>query len=129
MPIFNLTREKKEQLLEEKGKVESELKELKSKTPSDLWKDDIDNFFKVLDAFEKKIQDEIDESNKGLKKKKGGKFNRGKGSAIEPSADGERVEPVISDKLKQEAARKGAVKKEPKAKKEPGWFIVCQFLT
>jgi DNA topoisomerase-2 len=118
MPIFNLTQEQKEKLLAEKGKIESELEELKNKTPSDLWKADIEHFLKELDQFEKKQKELIDDSNKGLKKKKGGKFNRGKSNFTDPSADGERVEPAITDKMKKEAISKG-VKREPKAKKEP----------
>ena len=53
MPIFNLTKEKKDALLEEKGKVLAELETLKKKKPHDLWKSDIENFLDKLAKFEK----------------------------------------------------------------------------
>ena len=56
MPIYSLTLEQKEKLLKERGNVETQLKNLKKKTPNDLWKSDIEDFITELDKFEKELE-------------------------------------------------------------------------
>jgi len=118
MPIFNLTKEKKEALLEEKGKVLAELEELKKKKPHDLWKTDIQDFLDKLSKFEKAVQDEIDESNKKTKSKQVKGRSKKVGVSTDPTPGGERVNPVVTDAMKK-AAKMAEARKAPKPKKEP----------
>ena len=57
MPIYNLTKEKVDELKKEKGNVEHELNSLKSKTNRDLWNEDLDEFLvsykKFMDSYYK----------------------------------------------------------------------------
>ena len=57
MPIYNLTKEKVDELKKEKGDVEHELQSLKSKTNKDLWNEDLDEFLvsykKFMDSYYK----------------------------------------------------------------------------
>lgn len=55
MPIWSLTREKYERLLQEKGAKESELNILLGKSAKDLWNEDLDSF---LIAWEKLLRDD-----------------------------------------------------------------------
>merc|ERR1712142_343940 len=103
MPIFNLTKEKKEALLEEKGKVLAELEELKKKKPHDLWKSDIQDFLDKLSKFEKAVQDEIDDSNKKTKSKQIKGRSKKIGVSTDPTPGGERVNPVVTDAMKKAA--------------------------
>lgn len=54
MPIWNLTQEKKEEILKQQDTKADELGKLKKKTPSNLWNDDLDEFMEELDKIEKK---------------------------------------------------------------------------
>lgn len=117
MPIFSLTLEQKQKLLKEKGNVQTQLDELKKKKPLDLWRDDIADFLRTLDNFENELsknEKEADEKVQTKVKKTKGKRSNKTTLPIEPSIDGERVQPVITDKMKKDAAPK--VKKEPKRK-------------
>ena len=114
MPIYSLTLEQKEKLLKEKGKVEQQLKDLKKKTPNELWQTDIAEFLETLDKFEADMAKmSADADEKVAAKTKKGKKRGGKNVlAVDPSANGDRVEPVVTDKMKKDAAPK--VKREPK---------------
>lgn len=118
MPIFNLTKEKKDALLEEKGKVLAELEALKKKKPHDLWKADIENFLDKLAKFEKAVQDEIDESNKKSKSKQQKGRSKKIGLSTDPTPGAERILPQVTEQMKK-AQKVGDAKKAPKAKKEP----------
>ena len=48
MPMWNLTKEKKEQILKERDDKKQELKDLQAKTEKDLWKDDISKFLEEV---------------------------------------------------------------------------------
>lgn len=50
MPLWNLTREKKDELVNKKEAKAKELSELRRKTPSGLWKDDLEEFLSELDV-------------------------------------------------------------------------------
>ncbi len=58
MPIWNLTMEKKDELLRQQKNKNEELAKLKVKTPSDLWIDDLDQFLMELDKYETKEKEE-----------------------------------------------------------------------
>ena len=123
MPIYSLTLEQKEKLLKEKGNVEKQLAELKKKTPSDLWKEDITDFLETLDKFEKEMAKNIAEADEKVQSKsKKGKRKGGKLVLdIDPSSQGDRVNPTVTDKMKKDAAPK--VKREPKGKFSWSFFF------
>ncbi len=52
LPMWSLTKEKKEALLKERDQKSDELYRLKKKTSQDLWRDDLDGFLKELDVRE-----------------------------------------------------------------------------
>lgn len=115
MPIYNLTLEKKEALLKEKGQIEHDFDVLKKKTPTDLWEEDLVDLEKTLD----KIQDDFKKMEESNAKNSGKSKGKGKkDTSIEPSKLGEYIDPVISEARKKTIMRSG-VKSEPKVKKEP----------
>jgi len=115
MPIYNLTLEKKEALLKEKGQIEHDFDVLKKKTPTDLWEEDLVDLEKTLD----KIQDDFKKMEQNNAKSSGKSKGKGKkDTSIEPSQLGEYIDPVLSEARKKTIMRSG-VKSEPKAKKEP----------
>lgn len=70
MTLWSLTREKKEELLKKRDEKIKELEDLKNKTPSDLWRDDLKVFMQELDDFEKKEREEMLENPKKANRKK-----------------------------------------------------------
>lgn len=57
MPLWNLTHEKKEELIRKKEEKLQELKDLTLKTPFDLWRADLDEFLaKVRETKHSKLQ-------------------------------------------------------------------------
>ncbi|KAF8771264.1 DNA topoisomerase 2-alpha like protein [Argiope bruennichi] len=102
MTLWNLTREKKDELLKKRDEKIKELNDLKSKSPSDLWRNDL----KKKTTGKKKASDED-----------------------KPSPFGERVDPTIDEEYKKKwekkptvpgEAKKGRKKKLPDIKEEDG---------
>lgn len=58
MPIWNLTMEKKDEILKQQKAKGDELARLKAKTVDELWIDDLDNFLAELDKYEAKEKEE-----------------------------------------------------------------------
>lgn len=58
MPIWNLTMEKKDEILKQQKQKGEELARLKAKTPNQLWLDDLEQFLQELDKYETKEKDE-----------------------------------------------------------------------
>lgn len=54
MSMWMLTKEKKDELLKQRDQKMTELKMLKDKSPSDLWRGDLDRFMDKLDVVEEK---------------------------------------------------------------------------
>ncbi|CAG0893186.1 unnamed protein product [Cyprideis torosa] len=113
MNIWSLTQEKKDELLKKKGEKLAELDTLKSKSPKDLWNEDLDAFLEELDkveAAEQEAEASGAKTAKGLKAM-GGKLLKPKKLAAEalPSPQGQRVEPKM-DEVKQKAAAAVAAK-------------------
>ncbi|CAG9840365.1 unnamed protein product [Diabrotica balteata] len=102
MSMWMLTEERKNELLNQKENKLTELNDLKKKTPSDLWRDDLDVFIENLDKLEKKEKDEQlkEQLNQAKQKKETGK-KRPKFFDTAPSAMAQRVEPVISEDMKK----------------------------
>ncbi|XP_024601333.1 DNA topoisomerase 2-alpha [Neophocaena asiaeorientalis asiaeorientalis] len=104
MPLWYLTKEKKDELCKLRNEKEQELETLKRKSPSDLWKEDLAAFIEELEAVEaKEKQDEqIGLPGKGGKAK-GKKTQR---AEVLPSPCGKRVIPQVTIEMKAEAEKK-----------------------
>uniref|UniRef100_H2Z116 DNA topoisomerase 2 n=1 Tax=Ciona savignyi TaxID=51511 RepID=H2Z116_CIOSA len=121
MPLWSLSKERKEELLRQRDAKCGELEDLKKKTPKELWIDDLDKFMEELERVEQKEQDDATMAlEEAPKKKMFGAKGRGKSKVMEkaetkPSKDGIRVEPMIDPALR---ARLTTQDKKPKIKKE-----------
>ncbi|XP_060883763.1 DNA topoisomerase 2-alpha isoform X2 [Labrus mixtus] len=113
MPMWFLTKEKKEELCKQRDAKMTELNTLKQKTPADLWKEDLAAFSEELERLEQK---EKDVDNMAVTKVVSGK---GKGRAVKvkvknetlPTPQGRRVVPRITSTMKAEANKKAELKK------------------
>ncbi|XP_022654783.1 DNA topoisomerase 2-like isoform X2 [Varroa destructor] len=124
MTMWNLTYEKKEELLKKRDQKLSELDILKRKTPKDLWMADLDDFLVKLEEVERKEREEQQKvKSKAIpaQKTKGGRAQN-KNPEYMPSPAAERVLPKIDDALKEKIAKATKPKGEPgkrgRAKKE-----------
>ncbi|XP_017601460.1 PREDICTED: DNA topoisomerase 2-alpha [Corvus brachyrhynchos] len=118
MPLWYLTKEKKDELCKQRDNKEKELENLKRKSPSDLWKEDLAAFIEELDAVEaKEAQDErAGIAGKPLKVKGGkAKVKKAQLPEVMPSPHGIRVVPRITAEMKAEAEKK--TKKKVKSEK------------
>uniref|UniRef100_A0A8D2MJE2 DNA topoisomerase 2 n=1 Tax=Zonotrichia albicollis TaxID=44394 RepID=A0A8D2MJE2_ZONAL len=118
MPLWYLTKEKKDELCKQRDNKEKELENLKRKSPSDLWKEDLAAFIEELDVVEaKQAQDESAGVVGKPLKVKGGKAKVKKAQLPEvmPSPHGIRVVPRITAEMKAEAEKK--TKKKVKSEK------------
>ncbi|XP_027424204.1 DNA topoisomerase 2-alpha isoform X1 [Zalophus californianus] len=116
MPLWYLTKEKKDELCKLRNEKEQELETLKKKSPSDLWKEDLAAFIEELEAVETK---EKQEEQIGLPGK-GGKAKGKKTQMAEvlPSPCGKRVIPRVTVEMKAEAEKK--IKKKIKNENTEG---------
>uniref|UniRef100_A0A8C6G131 DNA topoisomerase 2 n=1 Tax=Moschus moschiferus TaxID=68415 RepID=A0A8C6G131_MOSMO len=116
MPLWYLTKEKKDELCKLKNEKEQELETLKRKSPSDLWKEDLATFVEELEIVEAK---EKQDEQIGLPGK-GGKAKGKKTQMAEilPSPSGKRVIPRVTVEMKAEAEKK--IKKKIKSENTEG---------
>ncbi|XP_056285488.1 DNA topoisomerase 2-alpha [Pseudoliparis swirei] len=109
MPLWYLTKEKKEELCKQRDAKTTELNTLKKKSPTDLWKEDLAAFSEELEIVEAK---EKEAASMPVVKK-----GAGKGKAVKvkqetlPTPQGRRVVPRITSSMKAEANRKAELKK------------------
>ncbi|XP_009992519.1 PREDICTED: DNA topoisomerase 2-alpha [Chaetura pelagica] len=118
MPLWYLTKEKKDELCKQRDNKENELQNLKSKTPSDLWKEDLAVFVEALNVLEaQQTQDEMAGLAGKPLKGKGGKMKPKKAqlSEVLPSPHGVRVLPRVTAEMKAEAEKR--TKKKIKSEK------------
>lgn len=114
MTLWSLTRERKDELLKKRDEKIKELEDLKSKTPSDLWRIDLKDFMKELEEFEKKQkEDMLDQPKKKLTGKK-----KKTEEETKPSPFGELIEPQMDDEFKKKFEKKPQVPGEPKKRKK-----------
>uniref|UniRef100_A0A4W5QGK6 DNA topoisomerase 2 n=1 Tax=Hucho hucho TaxID=62062 RepID=A0A4W5QGK6_9TELE len=134
MPMWYLTKEKKEELCKQRDAKMTELNTLEKKSPADLWKEDLAAFTEELERVEEK-----DRQNANMPVVKG-KAGRGKVVKVKqetmPTPQGRRVIPRITSTMKAEATRKAVVKKGKKASASSGNFLmtamyvpICDSLT
>ncbi|KAJ6660677.1 hypothetical protein lerEdw1_017674 [Lerista edwardsae] len=109
MPLWYLTKEKKDELCKQRDDKETELENVKGKNPEDLWKEDLAAFVEALDVLEnKEKQDEMVGVAGKPVKGKGGKLavKKLKLQEIMPSPHGRRVIPRVTEEMKAEAEKK-----------------------
>merc|ERR1711974_278304 len=101
MAMWNLTQEKKDELLRKKDEKHQELELLKKTTPKQLWRKDLKAFVKRLDEWEAQQEEEERQALEGKGGKgKGGSSGRDKkskkpaASEAAPSPHGVRVVPM-----------------------------------
>ncbi|XP_042253540.1 DNA topoisomerase 2-alpha [Thunnus maccoyii] len=108
MPMWFLTKEKKEELCKQRDAKLTELNTLKKKSPSDLWKEDLAAFSEELERVEAKEKEDASMPvGKGAGK---GKKLKVKQETL-PTPQGRRVIPRITSTMKAEANKKAVLKK------------------
>lgn len=109
MPMWYLTKEKKEELCKQRDTKIAELEDLRRKSPSDLWKGDLATFIEELDRVEEKQREDDAYALQGKAVK--GKSGRPQVKKLQhqetlPSPHGRRVIPRVTTAMKAEATRK-----------------------
>jgi len=108
MPIWNLTMEKKDEILKQQKNKGDELKRLKSKTPDSLWLDDLEEFILKMEDYEKKEKEEdavaqlkafkagaASKATAGGRKVAGGLTGKVGKLEYQPAENGEQVKPAM----------------------------------
>ncbi|XP_058477066.1 DNA topoisomerase 2-alpha [Solea solea] len=102
MPMWYLTKEKKDELCKQRDLKMAELNSLKKKNPADLWKEDLAAFSEELERIEAKEK----ESAKMPAVKGKAKSVKVKQETM-PTPQGRRVIPRVTSTMKADAAKKG----------------------
>ncbi|XP_037557472.1 DNA topoisomerase 2-alpha [Dermacentor silvarum] len=128
MPMWSLTRERKEDLLAKRDQKREEVETLRRKTPENLWDEDLNAFTAKLEEVEQVERD--DENSTGTKaaglKMASGKGGRPKGGSkkmeaeTQPSPFGERVEPKVDWEAKKKSEKGAGPGRKPKKSLEEG---------
>ncbi|XP_064478636.1 DNA topoisomerase 2-alpha-like [Ornithodoros turicata] len=117
MPLWSLTRERKEDLLKKRDEKRAELEALRKKSPEHLWEEDLTAFEAKLDEVEKQEREDETSTVKTVVKTGKGRAKSAKNTSEEtkPAVDGERVIPKVDWEAKKKApagtAGKGRQKK------------------
>ncbi|XP_051156221.1 DNA topoisomerase 2 [Leptopilina boulardi] len=117
MTLWNLTREKKDDLLRQKDEKLTQLKNLQARTPTCLWKEDLDNLLQELNKIEDKEKEESKKYQKNMKKPPPKFYNSGEMRKIVPIIDGELKKKIEKADIVSKDKKEG-IKKQPKVKKE-----------
>ncbi|KAK7507966.1 hypothetical protein BaRGS_00000931 [Batillaria attramentaria] len=121
LPLWSLTKERKDELLKQGESKREELIQLRKKTPNDLWMDDLEQFLQLLDEVEQQEKEE-QSSEAPMKPGKLGKLGKlkPKKTMVEtlPSPMGRRIQPRIDSAMKVKAEKDAARKMKAKVKKE-----------
>uniref|UniRef100_A0A673HZJ3 DNA topoisomerase 2 n=1 Tax=Sinocyclocheilus rhinocerous TaxID=307959 RepID=A0A673HZJ3_9TELE len=110
MPMWYLTKEKKDELCRQRDAKTTELNTLKMKAPADLWKEDLAAFTEELERVEQKEM----ESQNAIPVVKG-KVGKSKVVKVKnetmPTPQGRRVIPRITSTMKVQAVKKEGAKR------------------
>ncbi|KAG8566354.1 hypothetical protein GDO81_013196 [Engystomops pustulosus] len=109
MPMWYLTKEKKDELCKQRDAKIAELKDLQRKSPSDLWKEDLAAFAEELDRVEEKerADEQLSLQGKVVKGKSGRpQVKKMQLQEILPSPHGRRIIPRVTTAMKVEATKK-----------------------
>ncbi|XP_073534084.1 DNA topoisomerase 2-beta isoform X1 [Phyllobates terribilis] len=114
MSLWSLSKEKVDELIKQRDMKEKELNDLKRKSPSDLWKEDLAAFIDELDKVEAQEKEDILAGFAGKAIK--GKIGKPKMKKLQleetlPSMYGRRIEPQISA-MKADVSKKMLKKKK-----------------
>ena len=132
MPLWNLTLEKKEEILKQQREKNKELNDLKAKSKEQLWLDDLNEFSEILDSFEakEKLEVELTVKKSLSKQQKSSKSSFDVNAFLKrnslgstkfeylPSATGERVKPLVDPQLIAKFEKEAQLKSLVKAKKD-----------
>ncbi|XP_047738579.1 DNA topoisomerase 2-alpha isoform X2 [Hyalella azteca] len=110
MPMWSLTKERKEDLLKKEQEKKHELETLQAKSESDLWNHDLDVFIEELDKVEAKEREEerVAKENLASKDKKAGGKKKKALLEVMPSPMGERIQPRIDAEMRKKAEKSAA---------------------
>ncbi|XP_016378391.1 DNA topoisomerase 2-alpha [Sinocyclocheilus rhinocerous] len=126
MPMWYLTKEKKDELCRQRDAKTTELNTLKMKAPADLWKEDLAAFTEELERVEQKEM----ESQNAIPVVKG-KVGKSKVVKVKnetmPTPQGRRVIPRITSTMKVQAVKKEGAKRGKAVKKEAGVVMKMEF--
>ncbi len=121
MPLWNLTLEKKEEIIKQQKAKANELKDLQMKTVEQLWLDDLNEFKIEYEKMEQKEKEELEQSFKKCITNKSSK-NSGGSKSLKyeylPAEDGERVEPKLDEQLIAKVEKEAQQKVLNKIKKD-----------
>ncbi|KAK5850653.1 hypothetical protein PBY51_001512 [Eleginops maclovinus] len=125
MPMWYLSKEKKDELCKQRDTKLAELNTLKKKSPADLWKEDLVAFCEELERVEKKEKDdaEMPVVKKGSSKAKVVKVKQ----ETLPTPQGRRVVPRITSTMKAEANKKADLRKGGKKVKSEDVVMKMEF--
>uniref|UniRef100_A0A8C7QI01 DNA topoisomerase 2 n=1 Tax=Oncorhynchus mykiss TaxID=8022 RepID=A0A8C7QI01_ONCMY len=134
MPMWYLTKEKKEELCKQRDAKLTELNTVEKKSPADLWKEDLAAFTEELERVE---ENERQNASMPVVKGKAGKAGKaGKVGKVKqetmPTPQGRRVIPRITSTMKAEATKKAIIQKGKKVSASSGtflWIILNRLLT
>ncbi|XP_059141501.1 DNA topoisomerase 2-alpha-like isoform X2 [Physella acuta] len=128
MPLWNLTKEKKDELIKHKESKADELRSLRRKSPKDLWRDDLDAFLVTLQEVEESEKDSGSVDAKPAKLGKLGKLKPKKAILdTMPSPAGRRIVPKISSAHKSKGDKDAAKKLfKERIKKETDDDVISQ---
>ncbi|KAK3529180.1 hypothetical protein QTP70_019422 [Hemibagrus guttatus] len=123
MPMWFLTKEKKDELCKQRDDKMNELSILKRKSPSDLWKEDLAAFTEELERVEQ--AERAAQSSITQVKIKGGrsKVVKMKDETM-PTPQGRRVIPRITSAMKVQAVKKGGAKKSKLKSDSDGSVVI-----
>ncbi|KAL1264057.1 hypothetical protein QQF64_004412 [Cirrhinus molitorella] len=125
MPMWFLTKEKKDELCRQRDAKMTELNTLKMKAPADLWKEDLATFTEELERLEQK---ELESQNAiPVVKGKVGKSKVKAKSETMPTPQGRRVIPRITSTMKVQAVKKEGAKQGKAGKKDAGVVMKMEF--
>ena len=124
MPIWNLTMEKKDEILRQQRAKAEELGRLKAKTVKELWEDDLTEFLAELNKVEAKEKE--DESITQLKTFKAANKEQSrknihtadKRMEYMPTVDGVKIEPVLDPSLLSKTETEARRKEKQNVKRE-----------
>ncbi|XP_064171097.1 DNA topoisomerase 2-alpha [Anguilla rostrata] len=127
MPMWFLTKEKKDELCKQRDDKLTELNTLKMKSPTDLWKEDLAAFTEELERVEQK---EKENSTVEVKPAKG-KSGRVKTVKVKeetmPTPQGRRVVPRVTSAMKADANRKAGGKAKRVKNESDGLAVAISF--
>ncbi len=126
MPIWNLTLEKKEEILKQQRQKNQELKAIRAKTVEQLWLDDLTEFREQLEKFDAKEREDIETvikktsatAMKGQKSASSLKTSGGIKNEYLPDPIGQRIEAKLDAQMLSKVEKDAQQKVINKAKKE-----------